>query len=270
MSTSNQYGQTFEQVNQVSRPVESKHPWGTMLVCIERPEFAFGRLRIAAGACIPLHFYRLSLMTYLVEEGEITTRLLRPDAVLEPMCLRQRQVLHVPAGCSHSFFASQPSTLYFFTTPGFAGDRHLLEDTGAAQSAFSALASKGGSLREGKPTVDFRDKYWGSIETVRSDDIAGKRIFLRKGGQSSLEYHVFKTEAYYVHSGSICVGLRVGRGENKMIMLAPGDAFTILPGTMHMRIALEDSLVIEASTRDDDADSHLVEDGMKYKHLVPN
>jgi len=36
---------------------------------------------------------------------------------------------------------------------------------------------------------------------------------------------------------------------------------------MHMRIALEDTVIIEFSTLDDDGDSHIVEDGKTYKHI---
>jgi len=34
-----------------------------------------------------------------------------------------------------------------------------------------------------------------------------------------------------------------------------------------MRIALEDTVIIEFSTLDDDGDSHIVEDGKTYKHI---
>jgi hypothetical protein len=34
-----------------------------------------------------------------------------------------------------------------------------------------------------------------------------------------------------------------------------------------MRIALEDTCIIEVSTADSDGDSHLVEDGQTYKHV---
>ena len=34
-----------------------------------------------------------------------------------------------------------------------------------------------------------------------------------------------------------------------------------------MRMALEDTVIIEASTKDDDGDSHLVEDGHSYKFI---
>jgi len=36
---------------------------------------------------------------------------------------------------------------------------------------------------------------------------------------------------------------------------------------MHMRMAMEDTVIIEASTRDDDGDSYLVEDGQTYRHV---
>ena len=35
-----------------------------------------------------------------------------------------------------------------------------------------------------------------------------------------------------------------------------------------MRIALEDTQIIEWSNKDDDSDSHIVEDGKTYKHKV--
>jgi len=35
---------------------------------------------------------------------------------------------------------------------------------------------------------------------------------------------------------------------------------------MHMRIAKTDVVIIETSTKDDDGDSHIVEDGRSYKH----
>ena len=62
------------------------------------------------------------------------------------------------------------------------------------------------------------------------------------------------------------VGIRIGRAENKSITLHPGDGFVIPPGLMHCRIGLENSVIIEVSTKDDDKDSHLVEDGRTYQH----
>ena len=112
------------------------------------------------------------------------------------------------------------------------------------------------------------DKYWGNIKTLfENDQYTVKRIFMQKGTQSSLEYHIKKEEAYYIESGKLKVGTRVGRAKNTSLLLNPGDVFHIPVGFMHMRIALEDTVIIEFSTLDDDADSHIVEDGKTYKHL---
>ena len=40
--------------------------------------------------------------------------------------------------------------------------------------------------------------------------------------------------------------------------------FEIKPGLMHMRIALEDTTIIEVATHDQESDSHIVHDGKHY------
>ena len=110
-------------------------------------------------------------------------------------------------------------------------------------------------------------KYWGDMKTLfENDEYTVKRIFMKKGTQSSMEYHVKKEESYYIESGQLKVGTRIGRGENTSITLNEGDVFHIPVGFMHMRIALEDTVIIEFSTLDDDSDSHIVEDGKTYIH----
>ena len=118
-----------------------------------------------------------------------------------------------------------------------------------------------------KPIKDI-DKYWGNIKTLfENDQYTVKRIYMRAGTQSSMEYHVNKQEAYYIESGCLKVGTRIGRGKNTSLVLNQGDVFHIPVGFMHMRIAIEDTVIIEFSTLDDDADSHIVEDGKTYKHI---
>lgn len=90
---------------------------------------------------------------------------------------------------------------------------------------------------------------------------------MREGTQSSMEYHVKKDEYYYILAGQLKVGVRIGRAENKSIVLNPGDVFHIPPGLMHMRIALKDTIIIEWSNKDDDSDSNIVEDGKTYVHI---
>lgn len=117
--------------------------------------------------------------------------------------------------------------------------------------------------------TDYKDKYWGWIKTCSAtNDFTLKHIFMYKGSQSSLEYHIKKDENYYILSGRLKVGLRIGRAENREVILNEGNIYHIPPGLMHMRIALEDTRIIEWSNRDDDSDSHIVEDGKTYKHKV--
>ena len=112
------------------------------------------------------------------------------------------------------------------------------------------------------------DKYWGNMQTLfENDQYTVKRIFMRKDTQSSMEYHVNKQESYYIESGCLKIGTRIGRAKNTSLILDKGDVFHIPVGFMHMRIALEDTVIIEFSTLDDDGDSHIVEDGKTYKHI---
>ena len=111
-------------------------------------------------------------------------------------------------------------------------------------------------------------KYWGKMDTLfEGEGYTIKRIYMNAGTQSSMEYHVRKSESYYIEKGRLRVGLRLGRAENKSIVLREGDIFHIPVGLMHMRIAESDVVIIERSTKDDDADSHLVEDGKTYIHV---
>ena len=112
------------------------------------------------------------------------------------------------------------------------------------------------------------NKYWGDMKTLFENNLyTVKRIFMRANTQSSMEYHVKKQESYYIESGKLKIGTRIGRAKNTSLILNEGDVFHIPVGFMHMRIALEDTVIIEFSTLDDDGDSHLVEDGKTYKHI---
>ena len=115
--------------------------------------------------------------------------------------------------------------------------------------------------------ADVIEKYWGNMFAIfENDNFCVKRIFMKKDSQSSLEYHVKKKEMYFIETGKLKVGLRVGRAQNTSLILEAGEIFHINPGLMHMRMALEDTVIIEVSTKDNDSDSHIVEDGTKYQH----
>tara|TARA_Y100001938_G_scaffold148685_1_gene233176 strand:+ start:782 stop:1195 length:414 start_codon:yes stop_codon:yes gene_type:complete len=124
------------------------------------------------------------------------------------------------------------------------------------------------TLPEISTVVKAVDKYWGDMKTLFENDLyTVKRIFMKKDTQSSMEYHVKKQESYYIESGRLKIGTRIGRAKNTSLILEQGDVFHIPVGFMHMRIALEDTIIIEFSTLDDDGDSHIVEDGKTYKHI---
>lgn len=113
------------------------------------------------------------------------------------------------------------------------------------------------------------ETYWGSIQTIIShDEYVCKRMWMKAGSQSSMEYHVKKKETYFIEDGSLMVGLRVDRAKNTSVLLQKGDVFTIYPGQMHMRIAKEDVTILEVSTGETEGDTHFVEDGKTYTHIV--
>jgi len=109
------------------------------------------------------------------------------------------------------------------------------------------------------------DKYWGFIQSIYADEeFTLKEIFMKAGTQSSMEYHLTKDEKYFIREGKLKLGLRIGRAQNKSIILEKGDVYHVPPGLMHMRMAIEDTTIIEWSNKDDDHDSNIVEDGKTY------
>jgi quercetin dioxygenase-like cupin family protein len=90
------------------------------------------------------------------------------------------------------------------------------------------------------------DKPWGyELVWAQSEHYCGKLLFIRKGEQLSLQYHERKDETVYVHQGRIEIEL--GEDAEPQVVEA-GAAFHIPPGAVHRWRALEDSIVLEAST----------------------
>lgn len=262
------YGLTFEQIAKVNKPQGLVEPWGQAMSCTGRNEFSFYRIEVKAGQAMPSCYMTNTRAVYFVEEGEVIAKQRNERGEPQHLKLAVGSVYDVAQGAVHGFYALKNTVLYAFSNKVGDSNFRFAETYKEAQSYFGQEPARWSDVPmcAGK-TTDFRDKYWGSIESIVSDDFAGKKIFLKKGGQSSLEFHCQKTESYYVHSGKVKVGLRIGRGENKSLVLNAGESFDIIPGLMHMRIALEDSVIIEISTRDSDSDSYLVEDGKTYKHV---
>lgn len=94
------------------------------------------------------------------------------------------------------------------------------------------------------------DKPWGyELVWAHSEHYCGKLLFVRAGEELSLQFHTCKDETVYVHQGRIEIeisepGVRIPESE----IVTAGAAFRIRPGVVHRWRALEDSVVLEAST----------------------
>jgi len=261
------YGLTLDQVTATSRPEPARTPWGSVTRCTASPHYSLHQLEIAPGAAQPLAFYPGEHGSLFVEKGSVTLRMLSDDGVESAERVDAGRVIELPPFLVHGLASAAGATVYLFGRGADDGLKSVLVETQASAEQASAQLDVAKLPIGGRETTDRREKYWGLIETIQDGDTAGKRIFLNKGGQSSLEFHVHKHETYFIESGLLKIGLRVGRAENYSLLLRAGESYDIHPGLMHMRMAMEDTVIIEASTRDDDGDSYLVEDGQTYRHV---
>jgi mannose-6-phosphate isomerase-like protein (cupin superfamily) len=229
-------------------------------------EYAIGRMEIAAGGTQQLHFFTSPYQAF-VESGSVVVRSLDAAGNEHSGVVNSGQALSLPKYFVHGFSSDQGAVVYIFGPHTADRFEALYAESEEAAKASTVLLHAVSMQQLGQPTTDAREKYWGRIETILSGDVAAKRIFVKKGGQSSLEYHVEKCESYYIHSGLLRVGLRTGRAENHSIVMKAGESYDVRPGVMHMRMGLEDTVILEVSTRDSDADSYLVEDGQSYQHM---
>ena len=93
------------------------------------------------------------------------------------------------------------------------------------------------------------EKPWGyEIVFALTERYCGKALVIRKGEQLSLQFHREKDETIYVHEGRIELEVGAPGQPTQTEVVGSGRAFRLTPGTVHRWRALEDSLVLEAST----------------------
>jgi mannose-6-phosphate isomerase len=95
------------------------------------------------------------------------------------------------------------------------------------------------------------EKPWGhEVLWAWGPGYVGKLLHVRQGEALSLQYHERKDETLSVLSGR--VRLEHGLSEHDLAAreLGPGDCFRVMPGTRHRITALEDAVLLEASTTD--------------------
>ena len=93
------------------------------------------------------------------------------------------------------------------------------------------------------------EKPWGyEIVYALTEEYCGKVIFIRKGEQLSLQFHREKDEVVYLHEGRIELEIGEAGRPPDVEVVTPGRAYRLRPGMVHRWRALEDSVVLEAST----------------------
>jgi mannose-6-phosphate isomerase-like protein (cupin superfamily) len=94
------------------------------------------------------------------------------------------------------------------------------------------------------------DKPWGHEEIFALVDgrFCGKAIHVTEGHALSLQYHERKEETISVQSGRLSV--EVGESEDALeqFELLPGESIHLRPGVRHRVTALDDTVMLEAST----------------------
>lgn len=219
----------------VVRPVARRIHSGIRTLVARNRSYQFERLELQQGGRWTVALPRDRDAVVFVELGEV---------LVGKRAVGSQASIAIAPGRRTAIAGVAPTIAYLFSGP--VGPRR-----------------RGRSGTVTKP-FDRRAKYWGEICTIVNRSYAGKRLVFRKGQHSSLHYHCDKTETYFVHSGRLLVRLRAGRGEDRFFILSAGSTFTIPRGLMHQDGGIEDTVIIEISTHDEDADSFIVEDGQRY------
>lgn len=96
------------------------------------------------------------------------------------------------------------------------------------------------------------DKPWGHEEifALVEGSYIGKLLFVSAGESLSLQYHHAKDETIALVSGQVEIDLGASAETLRAVSMSPGDSVHVVPGTLHRLRALQDSVLVEASTAD--------------------
>jgi len=102
-------------------------------------------------------------------------------------------------------------------------------------------------------------KAWGGeLWIVNCPEYCGKLLYLDKGAESSIHYHMKKQETFFCLAGLVSLTLNKGIGHPDITRkLHPfGRPVTIKPEQRHSFLGLENSTILEVSTHHNDKDVH--------------
>jgi len=103
------------------------------------------------------------------------------------------------------------------------------------------------SIEDGR---DLGYRNWGKevLLHFKQDGYLIKYIYIKKGHHGGLQYHRLKDESGFLVSGGLCIEYIDSHGRIETKICSPGDSYRFPSGCIHRVIAVEDSVVIEAST----------------------
>jgi len=93
------------------------------------------------------------------------------------------------------------------------------------------------------------EKVWGEEHWIVNREYCGKKLLLKKGFRCSTHQHPIKDETFFLESGLVYLEVE---GEGRF--LRPGDTVHLPPRTPHRFSGVEESVILEFSTRHDDED----------------
>ncbi len=107
------------------------------------------------------------------------------------------------------------------------------------------------------------EKAWGyELIIDNTPEYCGKVLHFNKGGKFSIHFHGEKNESWYVNRGKLqLILIHTINAQKEIIEFNEGDCIRIPHYQPHQLIALEESDVLEVSTRHKDADSYRIEPG---------
>jgi mannose-6-phosphate isomerase-like protein (cupin superfamily) len=93
------------------------------------------------------------------------------------------------------------------------------------------------------------EKPWGyELIWAETDQYVGKVLHVNAGESLSLQYHEVKDETIFLHSGEMRFWVGSSVEELQEVPLKGGEAFRVVPGTLHRMEAVSDCDIFEAST----------------------
>jgi len=111
--------------------------------------------------------------------------------------------------------------------------------------------------------MKFVPKRWGWESWIVNNDLyCGKVLFIKGGRWLSFHYHKVKDEVLYCQSGRLYFShsdiQEYPNDRLQVCEMKPQDAFHVRPGLVHQMEAIEDTYLIEFSTKHVDEDSYRV------------